>query len=75
MATENLDNLVKIGQLKAEPPADNEVAGLIQSGLTRLKDSQNVELGYESRFDLAYNAAHALESTGKCAQQTQPCGV
>jgi len=30
MATENLDNLVKIGQLKAEPPADNEVAGLIQ---------------------------------------------
>ena len=60
MATENLDNLVKIGQLKAEPPADNEVAGLIQSGLTRLKDSQNTELGYESRFDLAYNAAHAL---------------
>ncbi|MDH3333985.1 MAG: hypothetical protein OEM30_06265 [Gammaproteobacteria bacterium] len=60
MTSENLDNLVRIGQLKAEPSADNEVAGLIQSGLTRLKDSQNMELGYESRFDLAYNAAHAL---------------
>jgi hypothetical protein len=60
MPTENLDNLVRIGQLKAEPPAENEVAGLIQSGLTRLKDSRNTELGYESRFDLAYNAAHAL---------------
>ena len=60
MATENLENLVRIGQLKAEPPADNEIAGLIQSGLARLKDSRYAELGYESRFDLAYNAAHAL---------------
>ena len=60
MATENLENLVTIGQLKVEPPADTEVRGLIHSGLTRLKDAQNTELGYESRFDLAYNAAHAL---------------
>ena len=60
MANENLDNLVRIGQLKTEPPARNEIAGLLQSGLTRLRDAQNTSLGYESRFDLAYNAAHAL---------------
>lgn len=29
-------------------------------GLTRLRDAQNAALGIESRFDLAYNAAHAL---------------
>jgi hypothetical protein len=60
MANENLDNLVKIGQLKVEPPADNEVDGLIRSALTRLKDARNPDLGHESRFDLAYNATHAL---------------
>jgi hypothetical protein len=55
-----LDNLVRIGQLKAEPPAQSEIDGLIRSGLVRLKDAQNVALAPESRFDLAYNAAHAL---------------
>jgi hypothetical protein len=55
-----LDNLVRIGQLKAEPPAQAELNGLIRSGRVRLTDAANVTLNLESRFDLAYNAAHAL---------------
>jgi hypothetical protein len=37
-----------------------EFAGLKRSGLARLKDASNTALSVESRFDLAYNAAHAL---------------
>ena len=36
------------------------IAGLMRSGRTRLADSQNQSNSLESRFDLAYNAAHAL---------------
>ena len=49
-----LDNLVRIGQLKAE------FDGLVRSGQVRLADAANAALSLESRFDLAYNAAHAL---------------
>jgi hypothetical protein len=55
-----LDNLVRIGQLKTERPAQAEFDGLIRSGQVRLADAANTELSLESRFDLAYNAAHAL---------------
>jgi len=48
-----LDNLVRIGQLKAEPPAESEIAGLIRSGLARLCDAERAELSLENRFDLA----------------------
>lgn len=51
---------MRIRSLKAEPPAQVEFDGLVRSGLARLKDAQNVALQLESRFDLAYNAAHAL---------------
>ena len=60
MSTDSLDNLVKVGHLKPEPPAEAEVAGLVSSGLARLRDARNTSLSMESRFDLAYNAAHAL---------------
>ncbi len=60
MAHEQLDNLVKIGKLRAEDSTSPEVAGLIRSGLARLADARNRSLNIESRFDLAYNAAHAL---------------
>lgn len=48
------------GPLAAEPPDRNEFNGLKSSGLARLHDAANTELCLESRFDLAYNAAHAL---------------
>ena len=60
MTSSPLDNLVRIGKLKAEPPAQEEFDGLIRSGLVRLRDAENAALSLESRFDLAYNAAHAL---------------
>ncbi len=60
MGNRQLDNLVRIGQLKSEPPADMEIQGLLRSGLHRLDDAERQELSLESRFDLAYNAAHAL---------------
>jgi hypothetical protein len=46
--------------LAAEAPDAREFAGLLRSGLARLTDAQIAQLSLESRFDLAYNAAHAL---------------
>lgn len=58
--SESLDNLVRIGSLKSEPPDANESAGLLRSAQDRLQDAHNPTLSFASRFDLAYNAAHAL---------------
>ena len=55
-----LDNLVKIGQIKSEPRNKAEFDGLLHSAKARFKDAQNELLCFESRFDLAYNAAHSL---------------
>jgi hypothetical protein len=60
MPSEQLDNLVRIGKLKTEPPSQVELDGLIRSGAVRLRDAENTTLSLESRCDLAYNAAHAL---------------
>ena len=60
MTSSPLDNLVRIGLLKAEPPVQAEFDGLVRSGRVRLMDAENPVLALESRFDLAYNAAHAL---------------
>lgn len=60
MSSSPLDNLLRIGQLKAETPAKIEIEGLLRSGRVRLADACNTTLSLESRFDLAYNAAHAL---------------
>ena len=60
MGHPQLDNLVRVGSLREEPPANAELQGLLQSGLHRLADAQRNELSLASRFDLAYNAAHAL---------------
>ena len=60
MKQPQLDNLVRIGQLKTEPAATEEVPGLVRSGTRRLIDAAHEGLSLESRFDLAYNAGHAL---------------
>ena len=60
---ENLENLVRSGGLKAEPPDRKECEGLLRSAIDRLKDAHNPALSFASRFDLAYNAAHALALT------------
>ncbi len=48
------------GPLTAEPPDRDEFNGLKKSGLARLHDAAISTLSLASRFDLAYNAAHAL---------------
>ncbi len=60
MPHEQLDNLIRIGHLKSERSSEREVDGLIHSGLARLHDAKDKSLSIESRFDLAYNAAHAM---------------
>lgn len=60
MSSEALDNLVKLGHFKKEPGDQSEFDGLVRSATARLADSENASLSIESRFDLAYNAAHAL---------------
>lgn len=60
MTSNKLDNLVKTGNLKREPPDQQEFAGLLKSARVRLRDAELTTLSIESRFDLAYNAAHAL---------------
>ena len=54
------ENLARIGQLKREAPAQEEMAGLHRSAKARLADAEQAKLSLASRFDLAYNAAHAL---------------
>jgi len=55
-----LDNLVAIGKLKTEPPVQQEIDGLLRSGAVRIVDAEKQSNSLESRFDLAYNAAHAF---------------
>jgi hypothetical protein len=54
-----LENLVGKG-LHAEPPDAKEFSLLVKAGLRRLADAQKSANALESRFDLAYGAAHAL---------------
>lgn len=60
MSSPELDNLVKIGKLKRDPASPRELEGLRESALARLTDAGQGSLSFDSRFDLAYNAAHAL---------------
>lgn len=60
MGREELENLVRIGLLDAEPFRSEEYAALVERGRARLGDARRTDLSLDSRFDLAYNAAHAL---------------
>jgi len=54
-----LDNLVRIGQLKAEPCNAAEVRRMLTMAQARLVDAKLPSLSAEGRFTSAYNAAHA----------------
>lgn len=60
MTASEFENLVRTGQLTVEAFDAVEFSGLVKSGRARLKDARGATLALESRFDLAYNAAHAL---------------
>lgn len=59
MSLPELDNLVRIGQLKAEPRNEAEVKRMLEMARTRLADAQLERVSREGRFTSAYNAAHA----------------
>ena len=60
MSSAELENLAKIGKLKREPPSARELKRLLESAQARLADAGRAALAFDSRFDLAYNGAHAL---------------
>ena len=60
MTSPQLDRLVQAGSLSAEPGDQGEFDGLVTSANARLRDARIETLSIESRFDLAYNASHAL---------------
>ena len=51
--------LDRLKDLKPEPPDAREFAGLTSSASARLRDACKTDLSAESRFTLAYDAAHA----------------
>ena len=59
MSRPELENLVRIGQLKAEPRNTLEAARMLDMARTRLADAKLSKLSLEGRFTSAYNAAHA----------------
>lgn len=63
MSLPALDNLVRIGQLKAEPRNDAEARRMLAMARTRLEDARLANLSIEGRFTSAYNAAHAAALT------------
>lgn len=58
--SKELANLARIGKLAVESGTPGEIKGLLTSGSERLADARNEGLALSSRFDLAYNAAHAF---------------
>lgn len=58
MSLPALDNLVRIGQLKAEPRNLAEVRRMLVMARTSLADAQLSSLSPQGRFTSAYNAAH-----------------
>ena len=59
MSLPALDNLVRIGQLKAEPRNEAEVKRMLAMARTHLDDAQVASVSREGRFISAYSAAHA----------------
>jgi hypothetical protein len=59
MAAEQLANLARIGQLKAEAPDPAEVQRMLQQAKTRLADAQVSHVSVDGRFASSYGAGHA----------------
>jgi hypothetical protein len=47
MTSAELENLVRVGQLKREAPASAEIEGLVRSGEARLADAGSLALSLE----------------------------
>ncbi len=60
MPHEMLDNLVKARKLHPVNPSEGEISNLIRMGLAKLKDASHADISDYTKFEVAYNAAHAL---------------
>ena len=60
MPSVELDRLVAAGSLESEPPIPDEFDGLLREAVLTLQDAKLEQLSLESRFRLAYAAAHSL---------------
>ena len=58
MGKQELDNLVKIGNLKVETASRKEFDGMVKSARRGLVDAQNKSIDTDSQFDLAVESAH-----------------
>jgi uncharacterized protein (UPF0332 family) len=52
----SLENLLKIGQLKAHPPDAREIEQLLLAARRNLRDARVTTISAETRFDAAYKA-------------------
>jgi len=60
MTLATLENLVKIGKLKKEPPDQKEFDRMLNKAKLGIKDAQVKEVSEEGQFSIVYSAAHAL---------------
>lgn len=70
--TSSLDNLVRIGQLKVEPPANDEITSYLRKASTYLQDAALDGMSSAGRFMLAYDAAHSLAFAALRAKGYRP---
>ena len=59
MSIAELDNLVKIRQLAAEPRNETEIRRLLRMAQTHLADAQQTSVSVEGRYLSAYAAGHS----------------
>ena len=52
----SLENLLKIGQIKAHPPDGEEIEQLLNAARRNLRDARVTSISPETRFDAAYKA-------------------
>ena len=60
MSNKELDNLVKIGQLKKEPFAQSEFDTYMRSGKERLQDAASPGISVSGQFLLGYGAVYSF---------------
>lgn len=59
MQSKELENLVKVGQLKHEAFSQSEFDTTVGSGNERLQDASSTQISLSGKFLLAYGAAYA----------------
>ena len=70
--TNKLANIVRAGQLAAEPTSVDEIARLLKGADDQLRDSGIKSVSAAGRFMLAYNATHALALAAVRAEGYRP---